>query len=184
MDNFFFGKNKFSKSEGSQEFGEPSSNYSRSFAKGKSFRFSVWNAADTYNNDDFVQDFVQWDKTLWAAKKTSTNVEPSEGECWELIMKGVSDIEFRQVENRIEYRYIDPTSEWEILVELASVSVDQIKDMLEDLDIRYGNTYDDELSETSTNAVQNKVIVEKIKSFEDRVDSLIQSITIALNTEV
>ena len=155
MDNFFFGN-------------KSNNNYSRTYSKGTSFKFSVWNENDTYNNDEFVVDFVQWDKSLWAAKKTSTNVIPSEGDYWELIVKGVSDIEFRQIDNRIEYRYIDPTSEWKDLFELASVSEDQIKKMLEDLDIKYGNTYDTELSETSTNAVQNQAIAKKFKKLDEK----------------
>ncbi len=168
MDNFFFGKNKFSKSESNQEFAEISSNYSRTYSKGKSFKFSVWNKNDTYNNDEFVVDFVQWNKSLWAAKKTSTNIVPSEGDYWELVVKGVSDIEFRQTDNIIEYRYKDPTSEWKDLFELASVSDDQIKKMLEDLDIKYWNTYDTELSETSTNAVQNQAIAKKFKKLDEK----------------
>ena len=53
MDNFFF-NNKISKS----------SNYSREFSKGKSFKFSIWNETDTYNNDMFVQDFVTYNHSL------------------------------------------------------------------------------------------------------------------------
>ena len=159
MDNFFFQNNN-------------SNNYSRTYSKGKSFKFSVWNENDTYNNDEFVVDFVQWDKSLWAAKKTSTNIVPSEGDYWELVIKGVSDIEFRQTDNRIEYRYKDPTSEWKDLFELASVSEDQIKKMLEDLEIKYGNTYDIELSETSTNAVQNRAIAKKFKQHELEITEL------------
>ena len=172
MDNFFTGNKQ-------------SSNYSRTYSKGKSFKFSVWNSKDTYNNDEFVQDFVQWDKTLWAAKKTSTNILPKEGEYWELIVKGVSDIEFRQVDNRIEYRYIDPTSEWKDLFELASVSEDQIRKMLEDLDIKYGNTYDVKLSETSTNAVQNQVVTKKFKELDDKntkTESELTNIKSSVNT--
>ena len=40
MNNFFF-NNKISKSDPSQEFKETSSNYSREFSKGKSFKFSI-----------------------------------------------------------------------------------------------------------------------------------------------
>ena len=149
-----------------------SDNFRRNYSKGKSFKFSVWNESDTYNNDEFVVDFVQWDKSLWAAKKTSTNIVPSEGDYWELVVKGVSDIEFRQTDNRIEYRYIDPTSEWKGLFELASVSEDQIKKMLEDLDIKYGNTHDTELSEISTNVVQNQAITKKFKEFELEITEL------------
>lgn len=64
MDNFFFGRNKNIKTDSSQEFKEISSNYTRDFSKGKSFKFSIWNEADTYNNDEFVQDFVKYNNKL------------------------------------------------------------------------------------------------------------------------
>lgn len=63
MNNFFF-NNKLSKSDPSQEFKETSSNYLREFSKGKSFKFSIWNETDTYNNDMFVQDFVTYNQSL------------------------------------------------------------------------------------------------------------------------
>ena len=58
------------------------------------------------------------------------------------------------------------------MFELASVSEDQIKKMLEDLEIKYGNTYDIELSETSTNAVQNRAIAKKFKQYELEITEL------------
>jgi hypothetical protein len=58
------------------------------------------------------------------------------------------------------------------LFELASVSEDQIKKMLEDLDIKYGNTHDTELSEISTNVVQNQAITKKFKEFELEITEL------------
>lgn len=184
MDNFFFGKNKFSKSESNQEFTEISSNYSRTYSKGKSFKFSIWNEVDTYNNDDFVQDFVQWNQKLWAAKKTSTNIPPAQGEYWELIVEGVSDVEFKQEDNRILWKYEDDL-EWKDLFELDSVSEDQIKKMLEDLDIKYRNTYDDTLSLTSTNAVQNQAVTKKFKELDDkntRTDNELTNIKSSVNT--
>ena len=42
--------------------------------------------------------------------------------------------------------------------------------MLEDLDIKYGNTYDTELSETSTNAVQNQAIAKKFKKLDTELE--------------
>jgi uncharacterized coiled-coil protein SlyX len=44
--------------------------------------------------------------------------------------------------------------------------------MLEDLGIKYGNTYDTELSETSTNAVQNQAIAKKFKKLELEITEL------------
>lgn len=184
MDNFFFGKNKFSKSESNQEFTEISSNYSRTYSKGKSFKFSIWNEVDTYNNDEFVQDFVQWNQKLWAAKKTSTNIPPTQGEYWELIVEGVSDVEFKQEDNRILWKYEDDL-EWKDLFELDSVSEEQIKKMLEDLDIKYRNTYDVKLSETSTNAVQNQAVTKKFKELDEkntRTDNELTNIKSSVNT--
>ena len=169
---------KFNISNGGDFFtAKLSNNFRRNYSRGKSFKFSVWNESDTYNNDEFVVDFVQWDKSLWAAKKTSTNIVPSEGDYWELIVKGVSDIEFRQIDNRIEYRYKDPTSEWEKVFELVSVSEDQIKKMLEDLEIKGGNTYDTGLSETFINDVQNQAIAKKFKEYELEITELQNVIT-------
>jgi hypothetical protein len=48
--------------------------------------------------------------------------------------------------------------------------------MLEDLEIKYGNTYDTELSETSTNAVQNQAIAKKFKQYELEITELQKSI--------
>lgn len=171
MDNFFTNN-------------KTSSNYSRTYSKGKSFKFSVWNSKDTYNNDEFVQDFVQWNQKLWAAKKTSTNIPPIQGDYWELVVDGVSDVEFKQENNRILWKYEDDL-EWKDLFELASVSEDQIRKMLEDLDIKYGNTYDVKLSETSTNAVQNQVVTKKFKELDDkntRTDNELTNIKSSVNT--
>ena len=148
MNNFFTGSNK-------------GTNFTRSYSRGHSFKFSIWQADQTYNNDEFVQDFVKHNNILWVAKTTSTNVVPSEDltqTYWEPILEGVSNVEFKQEENKILWKY-EASEEWKDLFELASVSREQIKKMLEDLEIKYGNTYDTELSETSTNAVQNKLYI-------------------------
>ena len=151
MNNFFTGSNK-------------GTNFTRSYSRGHSFKFSIWQADQTYNNDEFVQDFVKHNNILWVAKTTSTNVVPSEDltqTYWEPILEGVSNVEFKQEENKILWKYED-SEEWNFLFELASVSREQIKKMLDDIDFKHGNTYDSELSETSTNAVQNKVITEEL----------------------
>lgn len=57
--------------------------------------------------------------------------------------------------------------------------------MLEDLDIKYGNTYDVKLSETSTNAVQNQVVTKKFKELDDkntRTDNELTNIKSSVNT--
>jgi hypothetical protein len=58
------------------------------------------------------------------------------------------------------------------LIEFDVVSEDQIKKMLKDLDIKYENTYDSELSETSTNAVQNQAVTKKFKELDDKNKSI------------
>lgn len=55
------------------------SNYSRDYSKGKSFKFSEWNEKDTYNNDEFVQDWVKYNGKLYICIKTNTNVPPTSG---------------------------------------------------------------------------------------------------------
>lgn len=68
---------------------------------------------------------------------------------------------------------------------MASVSEDQIKKMLEDLDIKYKNTYDDTLSLTSTNAVQNQAVTKKFKKLDDkntRTDNELTNIKSSVNT--
>lgn len=126
-------------------------NYSRTYSKGKSFKFSIWNSRDTYNNDEFVQDFVQYNKKLWACISSNpvTNIPPylsdDKNKPWELVLEGVSDVEFKQVENNIQWKYEDE-SEWKTLFELASVTRDEIVDMLKGLDIG-SNKLDEYLSD-------------------------------------
>lgn len=65
------------------------------------------------------------------------------------------------------------------------MSEDQIKKMLEDLDIKYRNTYDDTLSLTSTNAVQNQAVTKKFKELDDkntRTDNELTNIKSSVNT--
>ena len=175
MNNFFF-NNKISKSDPSQEFKEISSNYSREFSKGKSFKFSIWNETDTYNNDMFVQDFVTHNQSLWACRATElTNIPPdlerdvpsNNNRLWDRILDGVSDIVFDQDGNKIVWRYEDEST-WRDLIELDVVSESEIKNMLAELEVQLGNTYDSELSETSTNAVQNQAVTKKFKELDDK----------------
>lgn len=125
-------------------------NFLREYSKGKSFKFSNWNSYDTYNNDEFVQDFVKYDKKLWAciSKTPVINIPPYESTDpnapWELILEGVSDVEFRQVGNQIQWKYEDK-SEWYLLFELVSVSKQEILEMLDNINIEYNS--DDEFNE-------------------------------------
>lgn len=57
--------------------------------------------------------------------------------------------------------------------------------MLEDLDIKYRNTYDVKLSETSTNAVQNQAVTKKFKELDEkntRTDNELTNIKSSVNT--
>ena len=118
-------------------------NYSRTYSKGKSFKFSVWNAFDTYNNDEFVQDFVQYGQKLWACVSNAplTNVRPSENDNrWELVVDGVSDVEFKQVESngqtQILWKYEDADdNSWIPLFTILSVSDREIDEMLKGIEI-------------------------------------------------
>lgn len=118
-------------------------NYSRTYSKGKSFKFSVWNASDTYNNDEFVQDFVQYGQKLWACVSNSplTNVRPSENDNrWELVVDGVSDVEFKQVESneqtQILWKYEDADdNSWIPLFTILSVSDREIDEMLKGIEM-------------------------------------------------
>lgn len=142
-------------------------NFIREYSKGKSFKFSNWNESDTYNNDEFVQDFVKYDKKLWAcvSKVPVVNIPPYESNDkdapWELILEGVSDIEFRQVGNQIQWKYED-NNEWYLLFELASVSKQEILDLLDNLNIEY-RPYDEllEFKEYTISELNKKV--DKVK---------------------
>ena len=194
MDNFFFGKpivlkpsKEDDKCNNECSF-EISTNYVREFSKGKSFDFHIWNSKDCYNNDEFIIDFVKYDQKLWAALKTSINEVPYKGsEYWEVVAEGVANVEFRQVENQIQWKYEDEI-EWRYLFEMCSVSESEIKEMLKDLNIQHLNSYDSELLEHSTNAVQNKTLYNKFKDVDARIDVITQEVdlyktTISENTQ-
>lgn len=155
-----------------------SNNYSRTYSKGKSFKFSEWNADDVYNNDEFIQDFVKHDNKLWACVvQVSDHEAPSEtNHQWSMILDGIADLYFQVPSdnpNKIQWKYgYDDGGEWNDLIEFDTISEDSIREMLEDLGIKYGNTYDTELSETSTNAVQNQAIAKKFKQHELEITEL------------
>ena len=185
MDNFFFGDNRISKSDPTQEFKEISLNYSREFSKGKSFKFSIWNETDTYNNDMFVQDFVTYNQSLWACRATElTNIPPdlerdvpsNNNRLWDRILDGVSDIVFDQDGNKIVWRYEDEST-WRELIELDIVSESEIKNMLAELEVKLGNTYDKELDVNSINAVQNKAVAEAISNTNTELDNVKKTLT-------
>lgn len=184
MNNFFFGANHITTADGDlkNECNESnigfktffdSSNFKRDYSKGKSFKFSIWNATDTYNNDDFIQDFVQHNRKLWAyiSDVPTSNIEPSENSAvWQLVLEGVSDCVFREINGELQYKYEEEDdNSWKSIFTIERITEEEIKDMFDEL---YLNPYDDELSETSDNAVQNKVITAKFKTKQDVISDL------------
>lgn len=169
--NNFFCNHKTQKSDPEHTFSEIDINYRRDYSKGKSFKVSIWNEIDTYNNDDFIQDFVIYNQSLWARidSTPSTNEVPTEGP-WTKVMDGVSDVQFKEDGNKIFWKYEDE-SEWKDLFELDVVSESEIKNMLKDIatDVD-SNFYDKTLSETSVNAVQNKVITQALNKKADKTE--------------
>lgn len=65
-------------------------NESRSFYRGKSFRFWDWtkNKERTYLNDEFFQDFVAYNGVLYVCINTTTTV-PGTSEDWKLVIRSV-----------------------------------------------------------------------------------------------
>ena len=169
--NNFFCNHKTQKSDPEHTFSEIDINYRRDYSKGKSFKVSIWNEVDTYNNDDFIQDFVIYNQSLWARidRTPSTNEVPTEGP-WAKVMDGVSDVQFKEEGNKIFWKYEDE-SEWKDLFELDVVSESEIRNMLKDIatDVD-SNFYDKTLSETSINAVQNKVITQALNKKADKTE--------------
>lgn len=90
-------------------------NYKRDYSKGKSFRVSIWNEIDTYNNDDFIQDFVIYGQALWVRidSTPSTNEIPTEPS-WKKVLEEVSRVEFEEKDNTVYWKYEDE-SEWNVL---------------------------------------------------------------------
>ena len=169
--NNFFCNHKTQKSDPEHTFSEIDINYRRDYSKGKSFKVSIWNEIDTYNNDDFIQDFVIYNQSLWARidSTPSTNEAPTEGP-WAKVMDGVSDVQFKEEGNKIFWKYEDE-SEWKDLFELDVVSESEIKNMLKDIAANVDpNFYDETLSETSVNAVQNKVITQALNKKADKTE--------------
>ena len=166
--NNFFCNHKTQKSDPEHTFSEIDINYRRDYSKGKSFKVSIWNEIDTYNNDDFIQDFVIYNQSLWARidSTPSTNEVPTEGP-WTKVMDGVSDVQFKEENNKIYWKYEDE-SEWDLLFELDVVSEEEIKDILKDITVNVSDLYDTNLSKTSTNAVQNKVITNELNKKADK----------------
>lgn len=158
----FFGDHEVQKSNPEYIFSEIDSNYRREFSKGKSFKVSIWNEVDTYNNDDFIQDFVIYNQALWARidPTPSINEIPTEPS-WAMLLEGVAHIEFEEKDNKVYWKYEDE-SEWKVLFSGVSEEV-----IIQAINKNKETLYDSELNSESTNAVQNKVVT---TALENKVD--------------
>lgn len=63
----------------------------RTYAKGKSFDFTVWNPQKTYVNDDYKQDFVSYQGKLYACIRTNTNIVPTNTFYWVICVDSFSN---------------------------------------------------------------------------------------------
>lgn len=61
----------------------------RTYAKGKSFDFTVWNPQKTYVNDDYKQDFVSYQGKLYACIRTNTDIAPTNTFYWVLCVSNL-----------------------------------------------------------------------------------------------
>ena len=119
-----------------------SNDYIRDFNKGKSFEFSKWAPLTKYTNDSFKQDFVSYNNVLLACKNTHISEEPPILEYENNIPIGI------QSENWIFVF----SAETVITGEDVSIIVDE------------------EMSDISTNPVQNKTIKKYIDTLFSSID--------------
>lgn len=118
--------------------------YIREFNKGKSFEFSEWTPLTKYTNDSFKQDFVSFNNTLLACIRTHISEEPP-------VLKYNGDVPIG----------VD-SEDWVFVFSAAAVL--------------YGNVslpIDKELSETSTNAIQNKIVYNEINTVRKDIDDIV-----------
>lgn len=90
----------------------------RSYSKGKSFKFSEWNELDTYNNDEFIQDWVSFENKVYVCLKNNTNVRPGTSDHWQPVLEEIDGyirwddseevIHFRKGQES-NYSYLLPT---------------------------------------------------------------------------
>lgn len=140
------------------------SNFYRDYSRGKSFDFGVWNPHKVYLNDDYKQDFVSYENRLYACIKSNQNKRPTNESYWVVCVDTtfetiVSDNSFLvgnglpeksasnnsvylDLDTNTFYRYVDKT--WIVIGNIGQNNVT----------IRI----DDEVSDTSENAIANKTI--------------------------
>lgn len=66
----------------------------REYSRGKSFDFSEWSPKATYVNDLYKQDFVVFQKNLYACIKTNINTRPDQSTSWLLVSEALPGITF------------------------------------------------------------------------------------------
>ena len=60
----------------------------RDFNKGKSFRISTWHEDGHYFNDEYIQDFVSHQGSLYFCIETNIGVIPTDTDYWTYVMSG------------------------------------------------------------------------------------------------
>ena len=126
----------------------------------------TWNAANTYNKSDIVI----YDKDLYVCKndETSSSTNPKEDTTnWEIFAQGFSG-DYNELINK-PYGLEDFSNET-----TKFVNEDKLAEEINKVKATIG-TVDDEMSDTSTNAVQNKVI----KAY---VDNNVPDVSSQINT--
>ncbi len=118
--------------------------YIREFNKGKSFEFSEWKPLTKYTNDCFKQDFVSYGNTLLACNKTHVSEEPP-------VLKYNGDVPIG----------VD-SENWVFVFSASAVLHGEIL-----LPI------DEELLETSTNAIQNKAVYNEMGAIKRDINDIV-----------
>lgn len=98
MNNFFFTNGIIKENSDIDEYKDSNNIFfhkcnehtpSRDFKQGVSFRCRKFEYGNTYHNDDFVQDFVIYNKSIYMCTVESTTNIPGESTDWELaVSKG------------------------------------------------------------------------------------------------
>lgn len=122
--------------------------YARMLSKGKSFEYSTWSPFTKYTNDCFKQDFVSYNNVLLACKETH-------------ISETAPEFEYDEENRPIGIK----SKEWHFVFSAAPLSAGGKVEI------------DDNLSEESSNPVQNKVLTEAfskltetLKDMDDEID--------------
>lgn len=123
MSNFFFINNSEIQTQESHEEShfvpiclDPDE--SRTFHQGKSFRFWNWNdnKGRTFINDDFYQDLVRYDNSIWICINTTTSIPGTSNDWTEFIIDGEKgtpgDTPQLKIEGEYWYASYDSGNTW------------------------------------------------------------------------